>query len=80
MLAKFLVLKGLPGSENIADLWRRHYSDLFNFVKSDDFSIGNVLLVPEIKDKSGEISSIENSRTIALASVMSKVLEIILLD
>ncbi len=139
-------VEGVTGSENIADLWRKHYSDLFNCVKSDDFNIGNVsfnnevikaeevtsaigklvlnkscgpdqitaehlkfashrlvvllalcftgmlihgtlpssmlsvLLVPVIKYKTGKISSIENYRPIALASVMSKVLEIILLD
>lgn len=43
-------------------------------------SMLSVLLVPVIKDKTGKISSIENYRPIALASVMSKVLEIILLD
>uniref|UniRef100_A0A8C2IQZ7 Uncharacterized protein n=1 Tax=Cyprinus carpio TaxID=7962 RepID=A0A8C2IQZ7_CYPCA len=43
-------------------------------------SMLSVLLVPVIKDKTGKISSIENYRLISLASVMSKVLEIILLD
>ncbi len=39
-----------------------------------------VLLVPVIKDKTGKISSKDNYRPIALASIMSKVLERILLD
>lgn len=40
----------------------------------------SVLLVPVVKDKTGKISSIDNYRPIALASVVSKVLEIILLE
>ncbi len=39
-----------------------------------------VLLVPVIKDKTGKITSKDNYRPIALASIMSKVLERILLD
>ncbi len=39
-----------------------------------------VVLVPVVKDKTGKISSLENYRPIALASVLSKVLEQILLD
>ena len=39
-----------------------------------------VLLVPVIKNKTGKISSKDNYRPIALASVLSKVLERILLD
>lgn len=42
-------------------------------------SLISVVLVPIIKDKSGKISSKDNYRPIALASVMSKVLEIIIL-
>ena len=38
-----------------------------------------VLLVPVIKDKTGKITSKDNNRPIALASVMYKVLEMILL-
>ena len=40
----------------------------------------SVVLVPIIKDKSGKINSIDNYRPIAIASVMSKVLEILLLE
>lgn len=132
-------IEGVTGPDNIVELWRKHYSDLFNCVKSDCFSIGNVsndnvvitteevagaikklsmskssgldqitaehlkyashrvvvllalcftamlmhgtlpssmlsvLLVPVVKDKTGKISSIDNYRPIALASVISKV-------
>jgi len=40
----------------------------------------SVILVPVIKDKAGKINSKANYRPIALASVLSKVLEIILLN
>ncbi len=43
-------------------------------------SILSVLLVPVIKDKTGKISSIENYRPIALASIISKVFERVLMD
>ncbi len=43
-------------------------------------SMLSVLLVPVIKDKTGRISSIENYRPIALASVISKVFEWVLMD
>ena len=43
-------------------------------------SLLSVLLVPVVKDKSGKISSIDNYRPIALASIISKVLEIVILD
>ena len=39
-----------------------------------------VVLVPIIKDKAGRIDRIDNYRPIALASVVSKVVERILLD
>ncbi len=39
-----------------------------------------VLLVPVIKDKTGKISSTENYRPIALANILSKVFEHILMD
>jgi len=39
-----------------------------------------VILVPVIKDKAGKVGSMENYRPIALASVLSKVLERISLD
>lgn len=42
-------------------------------------SVLSVLLVSVVKDKNGKISKIDNYRSIALASVISKVLEIILL-
>ena len=40
----------------------------------------SVVLVPVIKDKAGEISSKDNYRPIALASVFSKLIKIINLD
>ena len=40
----------------------------------------SVLLVPVVKEKTGKLSSIDNYRPIALASVVSKVLERIILD
>lgn len=43
-------------------------------------SMLTVLLVPVIKDKTGKISSIENYRPIALANIISKVFEHILMD
>lgn len=139
-------INGVSGSNEIAELWRRHYCDLFNSVKNDqividnvDFSdsmvvqsdevyeailqLGNnkacgldritaehlkysshrlhpllslcftgflthgvlpdsimsVLLVPVIKDKAAKLNDLQNYRPIALASILSKVLERILL-
>ena len=43
-------------------------------------SLMSVILVPIIKDKSGKINSKDNYRPIAIASIMSKLLEIILLE
>ena len=43
-------------------------------------SLMSVVLVPIIKDKSGKINSKDNYRPIAIASTMSKLLEIILLE
>lgn len=43
-------------------------------------SMLSVLLVPVFKDKAGKIGSLDNYRPIALASVVSKVLERVLLD
>ena len=43
-------------------------------------SMMSVVLIPIIKDKTGKINSRDNYRPIALASVVSKVLEIIMLD
>mgnify|MGYP000025958227 CR=1 FL=1 len=40
----------------------------------------SVVLVPVIKDKCGKINSKDNYRPIALASIVSKIVEIILLD
>ena len=40
----------------------------------------SVILVPIIKDKAGKINSKDNYRPIALASIISKVLEMIILD
>ena len=38
------------------------------------------MLVPVIKDNAGKISSKDNYRPIALASVISKLVEVIMLD
>uniref|UniRef100_A0A8C7WMW5 Cytochrome P450, family 2, subfamily P, polypeptide 10 n=1 Tax=Oryzias sinensis TaxID=183150 RepID=A0A8C7WMW5_9TELE len=35
-------IEGVCGADNIADLWRKHYSDLLNSVKSHAVSIDNV--------------------------------------
>lgn len=43
-------------------------------------SMLTVILVPVIKDKAGKVGIVDNYRSIALASVMSKVVESILLD
>lgn len=43
-------------------------------------SILSVMLVPIIKDKAGKINSMDNYRPIALASILSKVLERTLLN
>ena len=43
-------------------------------------SLMSVVLVPIIKDKSGKINSKDNYRPIAIASTMSKLLEILLLE
>ena len=43
-------------------------------------SMISVILVPVIKDKTGKINSKDNYRPIALASMLSKVLEYIILD
>ena len=40
----------------------------------------SVVLIPIIKDKKAKISSIDNYRPVAVASVVSKVVEPILLD
>ncbi|XDV38077.1 hypothetical protein PO909_007559 [Leuciscus waleckii] len=139
-------VEGVTGPDNVVELWRKHYSDLFNCVESKNFSIGDVspdnvsvtieevtkairklsmgkscgldqitaehlkfashrvvvllalcftamlthgilpssmlsvVLAPVVKDKTGKISSIDNYRLIALACVISKVFEIVLLD
>ena len=140
----------VSGAENILELWRKHFYDLFNCLKRQSFdnnkiilestinevivtveeirsainklvlnkscgadkiyaehlkyssdrilpllsmcitsmfihgylpdSLMSVIIVPLIKDKAGEISSKENYRPIALASVMSKVIELIILE
>ena len=140
-------IDGTTGPDNIAELWRRHYENIFNCVKSDVFNLGeitsndgvtvrydevkyaieklvlnkacgrdlitaehlkhsshrvsvllalcfsgllmhgilpesmlSVLLVPVVKNKTGKITSIDNYRPIALASIMSKIFEGILMD
>lgn len=35
-------MEGVSGSVNIMELWRRHYMELFNCVKSDVFTVGDV--------------------------------------
>ena len=35
-------VEGVSGTDNIAELWRQHYSDLFNCVTSDPFNVGNI--------------------------------------
>lgn len=142
-------IEGISSSEKIAELWREHYRDLFNCVKSNPvrldhehikFSVDmivtaadihdainklennkacgmdcitaehlkyashklcpflsmcfngclvhgvlpnaiiSVMLLPVLKDKAGKRNSIDNYRPIALASILSKVLERILLS
>ena len=141
-------IEGVTGNQNIAEMWKNHFVDLFNclkksttpmsynveftndmlvtgheiaraIVKLDDkkscgldgiyaehlkhasdrlsallalcftacFVHGflpdtmlSVVLIPLIKDKTGKINSRDNYRPIALASVVSKVLEVIILD
>lgn len=140
-------INGVSGSEQICQLWKKFYYDLFNCVKTNITTIGNIesdagvivtprevfdsvsklknnkscgldkvtsehlkfastkvypllaicftgflihgllpesllsiVLVPVLKDKVGQLSDINNYRPIALASSLSKVLEMILLD
>ncbi len=140
-------IEGVSGAENIAELWRQHYTTLFNCVKSEPGKVEvvssmdtgsittnevyqaiiqlkelktggldqitaehlkfasfrlvvllamcftgfmihgllpesmlSVTLLPVIKDKAGKVGSLDNYRPIALASVVSKVLERIILD
>lgn len=37
-------VNGVTGLEQIAQLWRQHYEDIFNCVKSEEFNVGNVVL------------------------------------
>jgi hypothetical protein len=139
-------IEGVTAPEDIVDLWRQHYSALFNCIKSEPYDVGviedkyiyfhpnevikaigqladrkacgmdnitsehlklagprlavllsicfsglvchgilpdslmSVILVPVIKDKAGKVGSIDNYRPIALASIISKVLESLILD
>ncbi len=140
-------IEGVSGAENIAELWRQHYTTLFNCVKSEPGKVEvvssmdtgsittnevyqaiiqlkelktggldeitaehlkfasfrlvvllaicftgfmihgllpesmlSVTLLPVIRDKAGKVGSLDNYRPIALASVVSKVLERIILD
>lgn len=43
-------------------------------------SMISVLLIPVLKDKAGKIVSLDNYRPIALARVVSKIVELVLLD
>lgn len=36
-------IEGVSGTDNIAELWRQHYSALFNCVKSDPYNVGNIV-------------------------------------
>lgn len=140
-------IDGVTDSEEITQLWQKHYYELFNCVKSNSFVVGNidinedvtvspkevydaimrlkdnkacgmdkisaehlkfasrklcpllaicftgflvhgilpdsilsVILMPIIKDKTGKINSMDNYRPIALASILSKVIERTLLN
>lgn len=140
-------VEGVSGEDNVVEIWRQHYSSLFNCLKHDphveDSAISNesisilthevfgaiwklpnnkacgmdsitaehlknaslrlasllainftgllihgilpdsmlsILLVPVIKDKAGKVGCLDNYRPIALASILSKVMERILLD
>ena len=43
-------------------------------------SMMTVILIPIIKNKAGNINSVDNYRSIALASILSKLIEIIILS
>ena len=140
-------IDGVSGEPNIAELWKQHYSEMFYYVSSESYNVGNldstapvgisvcevydaigqladnkscgpdhissehlklagprvaallaiclsgflshgflpdsmlaVTLVPVIKDKTGKVGSLDNYRPIALASVISKVLEKVILQ
>ena len=138
-------LEGVSGADNIVELWRQHYSALFNCVNSEPFKVHNcnesisftakevyqaiaqladnkasgsdqisaehlklaspklaillsicftslmyhgllpesllsVTLVPVIKDKAVKVGSLDNYRPIALASILSKILEKVILE
>ena len=66
-------------SRRIMPLLALCLSGLFVHVFLPD-AMMSVVLIPIIKDKSGRINNKDNYRPIALASIMSKVVEIILLD
>lgn len=66
-------------SKKLCPLMAMRFTESFvHGVLSD--SMLSVVLVPVIKDKVGKLNSSDNYRPIALASVMDKVLEIILLS
>ena len=57
-------IDGVTGSANIAEVWRRHYKDLFNCVKSDDFCVVsqyNVLIRPDEVRKAVEKLALNKS-------------------
>ena len=35
-------VEGVSGADKIADLWKQNYSALFNCVKSDPYTVGNI--------------------------------------
>ena len=143
-------INGVTGAENILNLWKKHFFDLFNCIRGTSYNKNNLLLhttyseikvtveeirkaicklennktcgldsiyaeslkyssdkilpllslcltgffvhgflpssllsvvlVPIIKDKAGNISSKDNYRPIALASIMSKIVEIVIMN
>ncbi len=35
-------ISGTTGSENVAELWRKHYCDIFNCVRGKECTVGDV--------------------------------------
>lgn len=35
-------IEGVSGGDHTAELWRQHYSDLFNCVRCDPYKISNI--------------------------------------
>ena len=66
-------IDGISGADNIAQMWRDHYSDIFNSVNQTIDVVYNV-------DESTDFGDVVVPCPIALASIVSKVLEKILLN